>query len=402
MPALTWVGILLVAGDASMKLFLCSDADVSSFTLTGTEDYVVLGCDGIWDVLAPVDIPFLVHAYLQQHPNDHGSVAKHLVTKAKEMGSGDNISCIVVFLRRDIAEPVGMQLEGLHFVRENGEHQEECASDISGSHLGSSASTTSGSTGVSRFTLSSTTGVPDSVDGLRRSSFLGPDQDAQGGDFPFRLERQTGFFLPSLRSLRTGHHKQQLVPLAEGRRGVVPSASQEALQPDPKKKEEHSLKLKALSKGSTKRGPTKRRLKTRGSQRRRGRHSGANSPDSSSWRDSNLGDDISLSSFVPSHSSETLAKHTSLAEILQQMSDPADENTNPNPEVGSRPNALSVRGMSAQIHNSLPRIPSLTPSSLLNSTTAMTPVTTSRHSNLHPEHLLNFPHAKGRYRAYNR
>ena len=245
--------------------------------------------------------------------------------------------------------------------------------------------------------------MPDSVDALRRSSFFGRDQQLQG-DFPHKLERQTGFFIPSLRSLRTGHRRQQLVPLEEGKRSIVTSASQDVLHLDSKKKEEHGQKLKALSKGSTKRGPTRRKLKTRGSQRRRGRQSGTNSPEFSR-RDcvsvsQSLGDDISLSSFVPSHS-ETLAKHTSLAEILQQMSDPLDENTNPNPHIGSNRDSLSVRGTSAQLHNSLPRIPSLTPNSRLNSTTAMTPVTTSRHSSLHPEHLLNFPRTKGRSRAYN-
>ncbi|XP_070183595.1 protein phosphatase 1F-like [Littorina saxatilis] len=404
------ISVSRAIGDASMKPFLCSEADMTTFTLEGKEDYAVLACDGVWDVMEPMDVPFLVHSYLTQHPNDHSGVAKHLVVKAKEMGSGDNISCIVVFFRKDVAEPVGEQLEAFQFVRENGEHAEERGSDISGSQLGSGASTTSGSTGISNLTLSSTAGGGDapnsSVDGssifLRRSSLYSRGRQIQG-DFPHKLERQTGFFMPSVRMLRTGHNKQQLDPLAQGEPSRLPI--RDAFSIDVSKKEELSHKPKPLSKGSsnssTKRGPVKRKLKPR---RRRfhGRASRTDSPDSS-MRDSvsfsvdqSLGDDPSLASSVPALSLDSLAKHTLLAEILQQMSDnPGDENANPNSQ-----DFLSVRGMSARLHKSLPRIPSRAPSSLLNSTTAMTPVTTSRRSLLHtdphphPQSHRAFPHPR--------
>nr|KAG5698402.1 hypothetical protein BaRGS_006597 [Batillaria attramentaria] len=54
-----------------------------------------------------LDIPVVVHQYLRQHPNHHAGVSKHLVLKAKELGSSDNISVVVVFFRKDVAKPVG-------------------------------------------------------------------------------------------------------------------------------------------------------------------------------------------------------------------------------------------------------------------------------------------------------
>lgn len=134
---------MLLAGDINQKPFLCSDADVMNFVRTGTEDYLVLGCDGVWDVLAPSEIPNLVYSYLQRNPNQHLGVARHLVAKAKEQGSSDNISAIVVFFRRDIAEPVDLQMETFQFVRENGEQNKSISSGSSQVSSATSSSITS-------------------------------------------------------------------------------------------------------------------------------------------------------------------------------------------------------------------------------------------------------------------
>ncbi|XP_033748812.1 protein phosphatase 1F-like [Pecten maximus] len=92
-------------GDAAHKKFIISDADTSSVSLDGTEDYIVLACDGLWDILTPNAVPKLVYDYLQESKGDKSGVAQKLVTWAKENGSTDNITVIVVFLRDEIAEP---------------------------------------------------------------------------------------------------------------------------------------------------------------------------------------------------------------------------------------------------------------------------------------------------------
>ncbi|KAL8560046.1 hypothetical protein ACOMHN_041515 [Nucella lapillus] len=386
------ISVSRAIGDPNEKPFLCSQADTCSFQRTGTEDYLVLACDGIWDVLDPGDVPFLVHTYLAQHPGGRLGVARHLVARAKEMRSTDNISCVVVFLREDLAPPQGLPLEGLRLaLPENGGGVSERASDVSGSQPGSlaSSSMTSAFTGSSLLTLGSAAGVVEKGEkGVGGGNLLyGPGRQI-ASDFPHKLERQTGFFFyPSLRSLRTGHHKQQLLPLQEGRPGRTTSAtaaSHEILQlmRVSKKDEPASIfKPKPLSKpGSSKKGPfTKRKSKPK---RRKGRSFKTASPDSSlvGSIDRSMSADLSLTSLGPSSSVETLAKHTSLAEILQRMADPADENTNPNPNPDPDPaqDLLSVRGTPACLHDALPKISARTPtSSLLNTTTSMTPVATS-------------------------
>ena len=396
---------MCATGDIGEKPYLCSEADVSRFQLTGREDYVVLACDGVWDVLRPVEVPHLVHSYLLQQPGDLEGVARHLVLTAQHLGSGDNISCIVVFLRRHPAPPVGAPPDGFPLLRENGE-LDESASDVSGSHHGGSsgASTASGVTGVSRLSLSSVAeGGESSTGDNGAASLYSPGRQIQS-DFPHRLERQTGFFLPSLRSLRTGHHKQQLLPLQQGRHSLATSSDQDSAMLDSARKEEqahrsdnvkkveHSLKPVTHQKPPSKRGSTKRKSKQR---RRRSRTVRADSP-ASSARDSvsvdqSQGDDVSLSSFVPSHR-DSLARHTSLAEILQQMADPAD-----NKASSDGQDFLSVRGTSAHLHDALPRIPSRAPSSLRTSTTSMTPVSTSRLSALQSGYTAGH----GKSRPYN-
>lgn len=82
--------------------------------LLGNEDYVLLACDGFFDAVKPSEVPSLVVDALQQtgdpegggdapakHPNHAVGqmVAHELVRHAKEAGSSDNITVMLVFLR---------------------------------------------------------------------------------------------------------------------------------------------------------------------------------------------------------------------------------------------------------------------------------------------------------------
>ncbi|KAL8615255.1 hypothetical protein ACOMHN_051747 [Nucella lapillus] len=159
------VAVSRAIGDIHEKPFLCSDADTTSFQRTGTEDYLVLGCDGVWDVLTPGDLPTLIHAYLARHPQGHRQVARQVVTCAKDKGSGDNISCIVVFLRKDIAKPAGPVPPTFQFApRENGDHSANQASSGGGGGGGESASLED-PTAISRLTLKDVK-TSDTVDGF--------------------------------------------------------------------------------------------------------------------------------------------------------------------------------------------------------------------------------------------
>ena len=78
------------------KPSVTSEPDVVSIELDGTEDYIVLACDGIWDVIRPNKVPQLVYAHLTGGGSKE-SVAKSLIDHAKAEGSSDNMTAIVVF-----------------------------------------------------------------------------------------------------------------------------------------------------------------------------------------------------------------------------------------------------------------------------------------------------------------
>ena len=83
-------------GDAEHKPTITSEPDVASIKLDGTEDYLVLACDGIWDVIKPRHVPQLVYAHLTAGGSKE-SVAKSLIDHAKAEGSSDNMTVIVSF-----------------------------------------------------------------------------------------------------------------------------------------------------------------------------------------------------------------------------------------------------------------------------------------------------------------
>ena len=78
------------------KPAVTSEPDVASIELDGTEDNIVLACDGIWDVIRPSKVPQLVCAHLTGGGSKE-MVAKSLIDHAKAEGSSDNMTAIVVF-----------------------------------------------------------------------------------------------------------------------------------------------------------------------------------------------------------------------------------------------------------------------------------------------------------------
>ncbi|KAM8886619.1 protein phosphatase 1F isoform 1-T2 [Spinachia spinachia] len=101
-------------GDFDQKPYVSGDADCSTTELLGHEDYVLLACDGFFDAVQPSEVPHLVQEALYQSVAPEGigdapleqsedaaglRVAQQLVCHAKEAGSSDNITVMLVFLR---------------------------------------------------------------------------------------------------------------------------------------------------------------------------------------------------------------------------------------------------------------------------------------------------------------
>lgn len=93
------MGILAVArslGDHSFKSFVTAKPHVNSMEAT-VGDFVILACDGLWDVLSDNEVVQIVANWrdLGQKKED---VSQFLVDEAMRRGSTDNITCIVSWL----------------------------------------------------------------------------------------------------------------------------------------------------------------------------------------------------------------------------------------------------------------------------------------------------------------
>ena len=84
-------------GDAPDKTFVIGEGDVCEADIAGTEDYLMLACDGVWDVLSMDEIVACVTKHLSSPEGSRQTVAKAIIQLAKSEGSGDNMTVIVSF-----------------------------------------------------------------------------------------------------------------------------------------------------------------------------------------------------------------------------------------------------------------------------------------------------------------
>lgn len=91
-------GCLIVSramGDRSVKQFISSTPEVITHDISDDDDFLILASDGLWDVITSAGAVALVKATARVPDLS----AKRLALMAMELGSDDNISVIVVFLR---------------------------------------------------------------------------------------------------------------------------------------------------------------------------------------------------------------------------------------------------------------------------------------------------------------
>jgi len=82
-------------GDHLMKDFIISNPYTSHYKLTDKDTYLIVACDGLWDVVE--DQPAC--DFLAQYPNSSADeLSKRLLVKALQDGSTDNLSICVVKL----------------------------------------------------------------------------------------------------------------------------------------------------------------------------------------------------------------------------------------------------------------------------------------------------------------
>ncbi|XP_040566386.1 uncharacterized protein [Lepeophtheirus salmonis] len=98
-------GLLAVSrsiGDFEHKSFISAEPDVTSVEMNDTEDFVILASDGLWDYVSHAKVTSAVFEHLVDNAKANGEIEKlsqELANLAKQNGSGDNISVIVIFLK---------------------------------------------------------------------------------------------------------------------------------------------------------------------------------------------------------------------------------------------------------------------------------------------------------------
>jgi serine/threonine protein phosphatase PrpC len=72
------------------------DPQIKHIDLDGSEDYLIIGCDGFWECIDTKTLTDLVNS----NKNNGSNIAEVLARQAKENGSLDNISVIFIMLKR--------------------------------------------------------------------------------------------------------------------------------------------------------------------------------------------------------------------------------------------------------------------------------------------------------------
>ncbi|XP_075445897.1 protein phosphatase 1E [Ascaphus truei] len=174
-------------GDAEHKPYICGDADSGSTVLDGSEDYLILACDGFYDTMNPDEAVKVVSDHLKENNGDSSMVAHKLVASARDAGSSDNITVIVVFLRDlNAAANTGQEsnqtensFEGGH--EDNGDDKEN-QGDCKGSwpmHQCSAPADLGGYDGRESFTDRTSLNLSPVVQVIEEQGYLDP---LQGGD----------------------------------------------------------------------------------------------------------------------------------------------------------------------------------------------------------------------------
>lgn len=90
---------MVILGDIDYQPSVISQPETKHFDLDGTEDYFIIGCDGLWETLDQNELSTFVHEHIMANSEQNFNIAELLVRKAQDNGSSDNITAIFVLLK---------------------------------------------------------------------------------------------------------------------------------------------------------------------------------------------------------------------------------------------------------------------------------------------------------------
>ncbi len=96
-------GVLAVSrafGNRNLRQIIRPDAEITQRNVRNTDDFLVMGSDGLWDALSNKQVNDICYRLMSQSCE---SIADELVNQALTKGSQDNVTCIVVKLRDFVA-----------------------------------------------------------------------------------------------------------------------------------------------------------------------------------------------------------------------------------------------------------------------------------------------------------
>ena len=94
-------GILAISralGDKQLEPYITAQPEITHRLLQKTDEFLILACDGVWDVLNNQQAVDIVRMALRESNNDPRQAAQTLTDQALLHGSTDNVSALVVLL----------------------------------------------------------------------------------------------------------------------------------------------------------------------------------------------------------------------------------------------------------------------------------------------------------------
>jgi len=88
-------------GDGEYKPLISAQPDVTTIACNGSEDFLVIACDGLWDMVTPEEAAELVYQHIKEEDSNLDGLAHFLAKVAVNRGSADNITIIVVLLKSE-------------------------------------------------------------------------------------------------------------------------------------------------------------------------------------------------------------------------------------------------------------------------------------------------------------
>lgn len=61
---------IVLTGDPGHRPFVSGEPDIISVPLSGKEDFLVLGCDGLWDHVTEDDVAWSVYKKVREDPGE--------------------------------------------------------------------------------------------------------------------------------------------------------------------------------------------------------------------------------------------------------------------------------------------------------------------------------------------